>query len=41
MGENVSSFLEDPHNGISCDKKESKALNMASKDSAEAQKNQC
>ena len=38
MGENVTSFLEDPHNGISCDKKENKALNMASKDSVEAQK---
>ena len=38
MGENVTSFLEDPHNGISCDKKENEALNMASKDSVEAQK---
>ena len=38
MGEEVSSFIEDPHSGISCDKKEQESLNMASKDSVEAQK---
>ena len=38
MGEEVSSFIEDPHSGISCDKKEPESLNMTSKDSVEAQK---
>lgn len=38
LSDSVSSFLDDPHSGISCDKKEKKALNMVSNESKEAQK---
>ena len=38
LNDSLDNFLQDPHTGISCDKKEKKSLNMASKESKEAQK---
>ena len=38
MSDEFDSFLEDPHTGISCDKKRKSTLNMASKESKEVQK---
>ncbi|MDO5848227.1 MAG: DUF763 domain-containing protein [Methanobrevibacter sp.] len=38
MSDGFDEFLEDPHSGISCDMKNNKALNMADKESKEAQK---
>ena len=38
LGEEVDKLLNDPHSGISCDKKTPNTLNMSSKDSEEAQK---
>ncbi|MGN0093555.1 MAG: DUF763 domain-containing protein, partial [Methanobrevibacter sp.] len=38
MSDEFDSFLEDPHTGISCDKKRKSTLNMASKESREVQK---
>ncbi len=38
LGEEVDELLNDPHSGISCDKKTPNTLNMSSKDSEEAQK---
>ena len=34
----MDQLLNDPHSGISCDKKTPETLNMSSKDSKEAQK---
>lgn len=38
MSEELDKFLENPHTGISCDKKNKETLNMADKESKEAQK---
>ncbi|MCF8885355.1 MAG: DUF763 domain-containing protein [Aigarchaeota archaeon] len=38
FGENVSSFVEEPHSGIAGDRKEEMVLNMVSKKSSEARK---
>lgn len=38
MNTDIDNFLNDPHTGIECDKKEELALNMPSKDSKEVQK---
>lgn len=38
ISENLDSYLEDPHSAISCDVKKHHTLNMASKESKEAQK---
>ncbi len=38
MSENIDSYLENPHSGISCNQKNKEALNMADKESKEAQK---
>jgi hypothetical protein len=38
LGSEVDKLLNDPHSGISCDKKTPNTLNMSSKDSEEAQK---
>lgn len=38
MSDEFDKFLEDPHTGISCDKKRNRTLNMASSESKEAQR---
>lgn len=38
MSDEIDNYLEDPHSGISCDKKEKSTLNMTSKESEEVRK---